>query len=231
MPITRREFIQTATVSAAAIPLAIRAQQSQGDSGSRLFRHGVASGDPLTDRVMLWTRVSPPETRAFAPIEVGWQIASDEALTQIVARGSASTAEARDYTVKVDAGGLRPGRIYYYAFTVGGERSPVGRTKTLPERGNARLRLASVSCSNYPAGYFNVYRCIANRPDLDAVVHLGDYIYEFANGRFGDGTAAGRVPIPRGEAVTLEDYRHRYATYRSDIDLQEAHRVHPFIVV
>ena len=232
MPITRREFIQAATVSAAAIPLAIRAQQSHGDSGSRLFRHGVASGDPLTDRVMLWTRVSPPETRsATAPIDVAWQIASDEALTQIVARGTASTAEARDYTVKVDAGGLRPGRVYYYAFTVGGERSPIGRTKTLPERGNARLRLASVSCSNYPAGYFNVYRCIANRPDLDAVVHLGDYIYEFANGRFGDGTAAGRVPIPRGEAVTLADYRNRYATYRSDIDLQEAHRVHPFIVV
>jgi len=232
MPITRREFIQTATASAAAIPLAIRAQQSQGDSGSRLFRHGVASGDPLTDRVMLWTRVSPPESRsATTPLEVAWQIASDEALTQIVARGTAPAAEERDYTVKVDAGGLRPGRVYYYAFTAGGERSPIGRTKTLPDRGNARLRIASVSCSNYPAGYFNVYRCVANRPDLDAVVHLGDYIYEFANGRYGDGTAAGRVPIPRGEAVTLADYRNRYATYRSDIDLQEAHRVHPFIVV
>jgi alkaline phosphatase D len=232
MPITRREFIQTATASATAIPLAIRAQQSAGDSASRVFRHGVASGDPLTDRVMLWTRVTPPAARsATAPIDVSWQIASDEALTQIVGRGTAATAEERDYTVKVDAGGLRPGRIYYYAFTVDGERSPVGRTKTLPERGTARLRLASVSCSNYPAGYFNVYRCLANRPDLDAVVHLGDYIYEFANGRYGDGTAAGRVPLPRGEAVTLADYRNRYATYRSDIDLQEAHRLHPFIVV
>jgi alkaline phosphatase D len=232
MSITRREFIQTATASAAAIPLAIRAQQSAADSASRLFRHGVASGDPLTDRVMLWTRVSPPETRsATAPIEVAWQIASDEGLTQVVARGTAPAAEERDYTVKVDAGGLRPGRVYYYAFTTGGERSLIGRTKTLPDRGNSRLRIASVSCSNYPAGYFNVYRCVANRPDLDAVVHLGDYIYEFANGRYGDGTAAGRVPLPRGEAVTLADYRNRYATYRSDIDLQEAHRLHPFIVV
>ena len=232
MAITRREFIQTATASAAAIPLAIRAQQSAGEVTSRLFRHGVASGDPLTDRVMLWTRVTPPATQsATTPIDVSWQIASDEALTQIVARGTTTTAEARDFTVKVDAGGLRPGRVYYYAFTTGGERSPIGRTKTLPERGNARMRLASVSCSNYPAGYFNVYRCLANRPDLDAVVHLGDYIYEFANGRYGDGTAAGRVPIPTGETVTLDDYRHRYATYRSDIDLQDAHRLHPFIVV
>ena len=88
-----------------------------------------------------------------------------------------------------------------------------------------------MSCSNYPAGYFNVYRCLANRPDLDAVIHLGDYIYEFANGRYGDGSASGRVPLPAGEASTLEDYRNRYATYRSDIDLQDAHRLHPFIVV
>ena len=88
-----------------------------------------------------------------------------------------------------------------------------------------------MSCSNYPAGYFNVYRCLANRSDLDAVIHLGDYIYEFANGRYGDGSASGRVPLRAGEASTLEDYRDRYATYRSDIDLQEAHRRHPFIAV
>ena len=93
------------------------------------------------------------------------------------------------------------------------------------------MRLASVSCSNYPAGYFNVYRCLANRDDLDAVLHLGDYIYEFANGVYGDGSGSGRVPMPAGEAVTLADYRLRYATYRSDVDLQAAHRPHPFIAV
>ena len=167
---------------------------------------------------------------ATGPLDVQWVIASDEGLQQVVARGTAQAAMERDFTVKVDAGGLGPGRTYHYAFVAGGERSPVGRTKTLPERTD-RLRVASVSCSNYPAGYFNVYRCIANRPDLDAVIHLGDYIYEFANGRYGDGSASGRVPLRAGEASTLEDYRDRYATYRSDIDLQEAHRRHPFIAV
>jgi alkaline phosphatase D len=230
MPITRRTFIQGAAASAALIPLAVRAQQAAPEP-ERLFRHGVASGDPLTERVMLWTRVTPPATRsATGPIDVNWVIASDERLQQIVARGTAHAAIERDFTVKVDAGGLRPGRPYYYGFTAGGERSPIGRTKTLPDRAD-RLRVASVSCANYPAGYFNVYRCLANRADLDAVLHLGDYIYEFANGRYGDGSTSGRVPLPAGEASTLEDYRHRYATYRSDIDLQEAHRRHPFIAV
>ena len=127
--------------------------------------------------------------------------------------------------------GLRPGRVYYYAFDAHGDDSPTGRTKTLPEDTVARVRLAQVSCANYPAGYFNVYRCLANRPDLDAVIHLGDYIYEFANGTYGDGSAFDRVPLPPGEAKTLSDYRLRYATYRSDMDLQAAHATHPFIVV
>jgi alkaline phosphatase D len=231
MPITRRKFIQGAAASAALIPLAVRAEQAATDPAQRLFKHGVASGDPLTDRVMLWTRVTPPPTRsATGPIDVQWVIASDEALQQVAARGTAQAAMERDFTVKVDAGSLGAGRTYYYAFTVGGERSTVGRTKTLSSRTD-RLRCASVSCSNYPAGYFNVYRCLANRDDLDAVIHLGDYIYEFANGRYGDGSSSGRVPLPAGEASTLEDYRSRYATYRSDIDLQDVHRRHPFIAV
>jgi alkaline phosphatase D len=229
--ISRRDFLLTTAASAAALPLTIRAQTAAGVSG-RLFRHGVASGDPLTDRVMLWTRVTPADAGgSTAPIVVRWRIASDERLARIVASGTAQAAAARDFTVKVDAGTLQPGRTYYYAFDVAGEQSPVGRTKTLPARGIDRLRLASVSCANYPAGYFNVYRALANRSDLDVVVHLGDYIYEFANGVYGDGSESGRVPIPVGEASTLADYRGRYATYRSDIDLQDAHRLHPFVVV
>ena len=156
---------------------------------------------------------------------------SDERLSQIVTQGTAQTSVERDFTVKVDVGGLQPGRPYYYVFETGGDRSAVGRTRTLPSRTVDRVRLASLCCSNYPAGFFNVYRCVANRDDLDAVVHLGDYIYEFENGIYGDGSGLLRIPEPRREAVTLSDYRVRYATYRSDPDLQEAHRRHPFIAV
>jgi len=231
MPITRRSFIQGAAASAFFLPLSLRARQSSLDPAVRIFRHGVASGDPLTDRVMLWSRVTaPPARSATGPIEVQWVVASDERLEKVVARGTAQAAPERDFTVKVDVGGLSPGRTYHYAFIAGGERSPVGRTKTLPERAD-RLRAASVSCANYPAGYFNAYRRLAEREELDVVIHLGDYIYEFANGRYGDGTQTGRVPERPGEASTLEDYRDRYATYRSDIDLQEVHRLHPFIAV
>src|SRR5687768_3943139 len=238
MTLSRRAFIRGAAASA-LVPAALRAQDADR-LGGRLFRHGVASGDPLQDRVILWTRLTPPATRSAglgaealakaAPIEVTWRITSDERLTQVVARGTASAAPDRDFTVKVDAAGLLPGRVYHYAFEAGGQQSPIGRTKTLAADGVERLRLAAVSCSNYPSGYFNVYRCLANRQDLDLVLHLGDYIYEFANGVFGDGSAAGRVPLG-GEAVTLADYRLRYATYRTDPDLQDAHRLHPFVVV
>ena len=209
----------------------LHAQTGAGTS-SGFFRHGVASGDPLVDRVILWTRVTPAEGGAATrAIDVRWRVARDPAFRQAVAQGTMRTSGERDFTVKVDAAGLQPGRPYYYAFDTGGEQSPVGRTRTLPDGAVDRLRLAAVCCSNYPAGFFNVYRCIANREDLDAVVHLGDYIYEFENGRYGDGTALRRMPEPPRETVTLSDYRIRYATYRTDPDLQDAHRQHPFIVV
>jgi alkaline phosphatase D len=229
MRYSRREFIGGTLGSALAWPAMVAAARQNGDA-PRTFRHGVASGDPLTDRVVLWTRATPRVDSSSA-LPVRWIVADDERLERVVASGTFETAETRDYTVKVDAGGLRPGRTYYYAFEAAGERSPIGRTKTLPQDDVSRIRLASVSCSNYPAGFFNVYRCLANRADLDAVVHLGDYIYEFANGVYGDGSGSGRVPMPAGEASSLSDYRQRYATYRSDVDLQAAHAAHPFIAV
>jgi alkaline phosphatase D len=164
-------------------------------------------------------------------VDVRWRIARDAALEQIVGQGTVRTAAERDFTVKVDAGGLEPGRAYFFAFDTGGERSPVGQTRTLPAGPADRVRLASICCSNYPAGFFNVYRCLANREDLDAVVHLGDYIYEFQDGVYGEGSGLLRIPEPPRETVTLSDYRIRYATYRTDPDLQEAHRRHPFIAV
>jgi alkaline phosphatase D len=231
MTASRRAFLRGVAASTMAWTWVVRGQEPGTDS-ARLFQHGVASGDPLTDRVILWTRVTaPPTSSALGPIEVTWQIADDEKLTKIVARGQAPAAPERDFTVKVDAAGLQPGRTYFYAFDAGGQRSPIGRTRTFADGGLDRLRLGVVSCSNYASGYFNAYRGIANRADLDAVLHLGDYIYEFADGVFGDTKSIGRVPLPLGEASTLADYRLRYAIYRSDPDLQNAHQRHPFIVV
>jgi alkaline phosphatase D len=232
MSLTRRQFIWSTAASAVGLTSRDWRLHAQADATGRgVFRHGVASGDPLTDRVMLWTRVTPADTLSTAAIDVDWRLGADPTLESVVARGRVRTTGERDFSVKVDAGGLQPGRTYYYSFEAGGERSPVGRTRTLPADGVTRARIALVCCSNYPAGFFNVYRCVANRPDLDAVVHVGDYIYEFENGIFGDGGGLLRIPEPRKEAVTLSDYRIRYATYRSDPDLQEVHRQHPFIAV
>ena len=151
MSLTRRQFIWTTAAAAAVWPDVLRAQAPA--AGDTLFQHGVASGDPLTDRVMLWTRLTPG---AMSPGEVRWRIASDEALTRVVASGTARTSADRDFTVKVDAGGLQPGRTYFYAFETAGERSPIGRTKTLPAAAGTRVRLASACCANFPAGYLKV---------------------------------------------------------------------------
>jgi alkaline phosphatase D len=226
MQLNRREFLWSAAASGLVLPFATRAQTAAAAS-SRRFPHSVASGDPLADRVILWTRVAATGDTA----DVRWVVATDSAFARIVSSGTVRTTRARDFTVKVDAGGLDPATTYYYRFEHGAERSPIGRTRTLPVAAAERLRLAVVSCANYPYGFFNVYGRVAARPDLDAVLHLGDYIYEFENGRYGDGAAIGRVPQPVGETITLDDYRARYATYRSDPDLQEAHRQHPFITV
>jgi alkaline phosphatase D len=222
MALSRRAFLGGLTASSLTWPMRARAQST---TTTLPFRHGVASGDPLRDRVILWTRVT-----ADAAIDVQWLVATDPELTEIVAGGASRTSAERDFTVKVDVGGLEPGQTYYYAFDLGRERSPVGRTKTTPDGNVDRVRLASVSCSNYPAGYFSVYRSLADRTDLDAVIHLGDYIYEFENGVLGNGTMLDRLPDPAHELRTLEDYRRRYAQYRTDRDLQDAHRQHPFIV-
>ena len=169
---SRRDFLTSTAVALGAVPLSglSRATWQPRDGG--VFRHGVASGDPLADRVVLWTRV----TTGRAVADVRWSLATDPAMSRVIARGEGPTAEARDFTVKVDVTSLSPATTYYYRFEVEGARSPVGRTRTLP-RGNAsRLRLGVASCSNYPFGYFNAYAALARRADLDAVVHLGDYM-------------------------------------------------------
>ena len=228
---TRREFLGAAALIGAT-PLIARLDpllRLQPEGGRRVFLHGVASGDPLADRVVLWTRISGAAAGSRPPVR--WEVADDDGFSRTVRRGDIATDASRDFTVKVDAAGLRPGRTYYYRFTAGGERSPVGRTRTLPGNDASRVRIAVASCSNLPFGYFNAYGGIARRDDLDLVLHLGDYIYEYQNRRYGDGTRFGRVPQPDREIVTLDDYRTRHAQYKTDPDLQEAHRLHPWIAV
>jgi alkaline phosphatase D len=196
------------------------------------FLHGVASGDPLADRVILWTRVSPAADWT-GDLPVQWMLAEDPAFRRMRGSGSVLASARHDYTVKVDASNLQPGRTYYYRFRIGEQDSPLGRTRTLPGAHVAQVRLAAFCCSNYPAGYFNVYADAARRDDLDAVLHLGDYIYEYGQGGYATARAEelGRVPSPAGILMTLADYRARYAQYRSDPSLQELHASLPFITI
>lgn len=226
--LSRRRFL---TISAATLgALSVRGLPIHAAAAAH-FTHGVASGDPLQDRVILWTRVLPGSGRAET-VNVQWQVASDQRFDNVLATGNTQTGPDRDFTVKVDASGLEAGLSYFYRFIVEGVISPVGRTRTLPSAGVAQARLAVVSCSNYPQGYFNVYRELAAR-DCDAVLHLGDYIYEYAEGGYANAEMLekGRNVQPEHEIVSLEDYRMRYGLYRSDADLQAVHQSHPFICV
>ncbi len=182
--------------------------------------------------MILWTRVTPVQPD---DVVLGtWEIATDPAFRRRVDDGRFATDVTRDFTVKIDAKGLEPGCTYYYRFASGGVRSPVGRTRTLPRGRVDRLRIAFASCSNYPYGYFNAYARIAARADLDLVLHLGDYLYEYPLGVYASpdpAVLAARPVVPTNEIVTLLDYRLRHAQYKSDPDLQEAHRQHPFVTV
>ncbi|MGC4087613.1 MAG: alkaline phosphatase D family protein [Polyangiaceae bacterium] len=232
MTVTRRSFLYYMGPLALlpVLPRECSDLSDEYENSVTPFVHGVASGDPLPERVLLWTRVSG-DAAAPARVKVSWRVARDAGFREVVDGGVVETTAEFDYTVKVDAVGLRPGTTYYYRFHALGFDSPIGRTKTAARKDVARLRLAFASCSNLPYGYFNAYAAIAQRADLDAVLHLGDYLYEYANGSYGDGSALGRIPEPNKEIVTLEEYRTRHAQYKTDPDLQEAHRQHPFIAV
>ena len=223
---SRRGFFKSSGGAAAALASApMLAMASASRVPGPRFQHGVASGDPLSDRVILWTRVTPPG-RPGAVI-VNYVVALDPALNQVVARGTAKTSPARDNTVKVDPAGLQPGTTYYYRFSCEGESSPIGRTRTLPVGNVQRLRIAVASCSNHAFGLFNAYRRMAERADLDLVIHLGDYVYEYGPNTYG----SLRTPEPPNEMVTLTDYRLRHAQYKRDEDSQAVHRQHPFVCI
>lgn len=232
--VTRRDFLAMSAkgIGAAVISYGLMGCSDSDDDNSvpAQFLHGVASGDPAQDAVILWTRVTPDSA---GDVKVSWQVASDAAFSQLVTTGEMVTNANRDYTVKIDARGLRAGQTYFYRFMTGGKTSEVGKTRTLPEGEVSSVKLAVMSCANFPAGYFNVYELAAAQDDLDAVVHLGDYIYEYARGGYASEHAAelGREVLPANELLTLSDYRTRYAQYHTDASLQKLHAKVPFITV
>ena len=204
------------------------------------FAHGVASGDPLSDRVILWTRITPEQNGPEALIPVIARLYYDEALESPAGEWRAVSKSSADYTVKIDATGLSPGQTYYYRFeamtAAGAITSPVGRTKTTAAAGHDPVRFAVISCSHFGFGYFHSYRDISKDKTLDAVIHLGDYIYEYGLGPDDDpsygaesGRALGRTHEPTHEIITLSDYRTRHAQYKRDRDLQSAHAAAPWI--
>lgn len=193
------------------------------------FEHGVASGDPDSSSVVIWTRV----TTSAPSLTVLWEVAADAAFTQILASGKSVTNVHRDHTVKQIVSGLQPGKTYFYRFKSASGVSPVGKTRTLPVGEVARLGLAVVSCSNYAFGHFNAYRAIADDAGIEFVLHLGDYIYEYGADGWGQSVAAkiGREHVPAHEIVSLQDYRQRHAQYKADPDSIAMHAAHPLLLV
>lgn len=233
-------------------------------SSSLNFTHGVASGDPFPNSVILWTRCSPvfddvksnstvsgfvayyPEVPIYndtdegkppsnAPVCVSYKVSTDPNVTNVVDHGTAYTSSDVDYTVKVEATGLQPFTTYYYQFSVcnSNKKSPIGRTKTAPSPTDdvSGINLAVYSCSNFPFGFFNAFGNPVRKNSVDYVLHLGDYIYEYANGEYGWGQTIGRVPLPNRQIFTLYDYRKRFSTYRTDLDLLASHQMYPWIPV
>ena len=237
--LTRRDFLKASAMGMGAVVVSTGLAGCVFDSDDKRsteFTHGVASGDPLADGVVLWTRVVPDKDFEKA-VSVAWEVATDKDFETLVHSGTAEARNVHDFTVKVDVRGLSAGQTYYYRFHSSDSQSPAGTTLTLPEGAIDSVRLGVVSCANYPAGYFNVYREISKRDDLDVVVHLGDYIYEYSSEAesyaAADAAELGRA-FPEDnnlELIRLKNYRRRYGIYRDDKDLQTLHKKMPFIVV
>ncbi|MFH8975671.1 alkaline phosphatase D family protein [Streptomyces sp. NPDC017890] len=235
---SRRTVVKAAAAGAVlAAPLAAALPAGAADAAPA-FLHGVASGDPLPDGVLLWTRVTPtpeaiPGSGAGPDTEVSWVVATDKAFTNIVAKGSTTATAASDHTVKADIRGLAPATDYWFRFSAGPTDSPAARTRTAPAADAAvtGLRFGVVSCANWEAGHFSSYRHLAARGDLDAWLHLGDYIYEYGTGEYGTRDTVVRPHAPAHEILTLADYRVRHGRYKTDTDLQALHAAAPVVAI
>ena len=241
-PLRRRTVLAGGTAAGAGAAAVVATTSVAAESkaaGNAVFRHGVASGDPMPHRVVIWTRVTP--TAASTPgsgkgpkVDVGWEVAKDRGFRSVVRRGTFTTSASRDHTVKLDVGGLKPATWYFYRFRCRGSVSRVGRLRTAPAATATpgHLRFGVVSCANLQAGWFTAYRGLAKRDDLHAVLHLGDYLYEYGPGQYGYGNdnVDIRKHEPRHEMVSLADYRRRHAQYKRDADLQDLHAKYPWII-
>lgn len=232
--ISRREFVKLFAAVSGGIVVSSGLQGCFSNNDDNLniqFSHGVASGDPLIDSVIIWTKVT---VESGKDVSVQWEVASDSAFTKIVNRASSNVTASTDHTLKVDVKGLQPATTYYYRFSVNNQYSPTGMTKTLPMN-PSQVKLAVFSCANYPSGFFHAYGAAANyASEIDAVLHLGDYIYEYDKNGYpdaGTGESINRVHLPVTECLTLADYRQRYAQYHTDSNLQKLHAAAPFICV
>jgi alkaline phosphatase D len=241
--ITRRKFVRNTALLSGGVALLPAFLTSCDDddepdinyTGDFGFREGVASFDPSASNVILWTRYTNADNES-GDANLRWEVATSSAFSPLVASGTVAATEATDYTAVVDVPGLAANTKYYYRFRAERTKaeSVVGETKTLPTGAQASsVKLAVVSCANFQSGLFNVYGAVA-ASDADAVVHLGDYIYEYGAGGYGTNPATAglnRAHLPATEIVSLSDYRTRYRQYRSDKQLQRAHQLKPFICV
>jgi alkaline phosphatase D len=212
-----------------AAPAIVRTPSWLSPAGATPFSLGVASGDPLPDGVVLWTRLAPAPLHGGGmppvPVAVDWEIAADDQMRTTVQRGTMTALPGLGHAVHVEVGGLEPGRWYWYRFIAGGAASPIGRTRTAPDPATRldRVRFAFASCQHYGQGFFSPYHHMA-RQDLDLVVFLGDYIYEVPS------WAEQVRPESKTVPLTLEQYRNKYALYKSDPELQAAHAQFPWVV-
>lgn len=268
----RRDFVRTVALSTAAfggaaLPAVVRAQQVPAYSRQLPggawhfparqellpFGHGVASGDPLADRVILWTRITIPDARGWdvnqvpdpqgiRNVDVAWVIATDPALSNVVNSGLVSTDASRDFTVKVDADGLNSAQTYWYAFTALGYRSPIGRTRTAPKVGDGitELTIGHVACTSWWQDYFNGYARMGERGDIDLITHAGDQVYEVSGNHMssrqypdaqGNPQIRGYEDIDNRAWHNIGECRRRYALYYQDENLLTAHLGAPFAVM
>ncbi|KAF7775030.1 alkaline phosphatase D [Pseudoalteromonas citrea] len=238
--LSRRDFMKSALlgVGATTVAMSLAGCSSRGESLASNevaidFKHGVASGDPLTESIILWTRVTPEQS--ISTINLTLQVAEDPEFTIAKINESVVALQKNDYTVKVDLAGLKANTHYYYRFVTDTTISPTGQCKTLPSNDISKVKFAVMSCANYPAGYFHAYAEAAKINDLDAVLHLGDYIYEYGMGEYATerASALGRdlEADNAQEIISLDDYRKRYSKYRTDQGLQALHQRAPFIAV